>query len=107
MKKDFSRNGLMIFLSYFGPHWKPFAIDMLCSSLVALIDLIFPIVSRRSMQTLLPEKLFGAFFAVMAVLIAAYVLKAALHYVIIVVGHGMGVLVEADMRKDVFTHFLF
>lgn len=104
MKKDFSRNGLMIFLSYFGPHWKPFAIDMLCSSLVAVIDLIFPIVSRRSMQTLLPEKLFGAFFAVMAVLIAAYVLKAALHYVIIVVGHGMGVLVEADMRKDVFTH---
>ena len=104
LKKDYSKNGLSVFLSYFRPHWKPFLIDMLCATFVAVIDLIFPIVSRRSMQTLLPERMFSAFFAVIAVLIIAYLVKAILNYIIIVVGHGMGVLVEADMRKDVFTH---
>lgn len=103
-KKDFSKNALAVFLSYFGPHWKPFAIDMLCASAVAAVDLVFPVVSRRAMQTLLPDRLFGIFFAVIGGLILAYLIKAVLHYVIIVVGHGMGVLVEADMRKDVFTH---
>ena len=102
--KDFSKNALAVFLSYFRPHWKPFTIDMLCAAAVSIVDLIFPIISRRSMQVLLPERLFGAFFAVIGALIAAYLLKGVLHYIIIVVGHGMGVLVEADMRKDVFTH---
>lgn len=104
LKKDYSKNGLAVFLSYFGPHWKLFAADMLCASLIAVIDLIFPIVTRRSMQTLLPERMFGMFFTVMIALVIAYVLKGVLHYIIIVVGHGMGVLIEADMRKDVFTH---
>ena len=40
----------------------------------------------------------------MAVMVLAYVLKAGLYYVITVIGHKMGVLVESDMRRDVFTH---
>lgn len=104
MQKDFSKNGLSVFLSYFKPHWKLFTIDMLCAAAVSIIDLVFPIVSRRSMQTLLPNRLFTTFFVVIAILLLAYVLKSVFTYIITVVGHGMGVLVEADMRKDVFTH---
>ena len=104
MRKDFSRNGLAVFLSYFRPHIRLFTIDMLCAAAVSVIDLVFPIVSRRSMQMLLPDRLFGAFFAVIAALLLAYLLKAFFTYIITVLGHGMGVLVEADMRKDVFTH---
>ena len=104
MKKDYSKNGIQVFASYFGPHRKLFAIDMLCAALVAVVDLVFPMVSRRAMQTLLPERQFGLFFGVIAFLLVAYLIKGLLHYVIIVLGHGMGVLVEADMRKDVFTH---
>ena len=104
MKKNFNRRPLAVFLSYFRPHWKPFLIDMLCATAVAVIDLIFPIVSRTSMQRLLPEKLFTTFFIVMGVILIAYLLKGVLYYAITVVGHGMGVLVEADMRRDVFSH---
>ena len=104
MKTDFDRKPLWIFLSYFQPHWRPFAIDMACAVAVSAIDLIFPFVSRGAMQRLLPERLFAAFFAVVAVMLAAYVLKGLLYYVITVVGHGVGVLVEADMRRDVFAH---
>ncbi|MBQ2329170.1 MAG: ABC transporter ATP-binding protein [Oscillospiraceae bacterium] len=104
MKKNYNGKPLGVFLSYFKPHMKLFVIDMLCAFSVSIIDLIFPIVSRRSMQTYLPDKLFSAFFIVIAVLLAAYLLKAVFYYIITVLGHYMGVLVEADMRRDVFTH---
>ena len=103
-QKDFSRGDLRIFIDYIRPHRGLFAIDMVCASVVAVIDLIFPIISRRSMQTLLPTRMFTTFFVVIALLLAAYVLKGGLYYIITVLGHKMGVRVEADMRRDIFTH---
>ena len=103
-KKNYNAKPFSIFMSYIAGHKKLFGIDMLCALLVALIDLIFPYVSRYSMKVMLPNKLYATFFMVMAVLVLAYVLKAGLYYVITVIGHKMGVLVESDMRRDVFTH---
>ncbi len=106
MKKaiDFRDKPLKIFIRYIWGQKRLFLIDMLCALLVAGIDLVFPYVSRASMRTLLPQRLFTAFFTVMALMAAAYLLKALLYYVITVLGHRMGVLVESDMRKDLFTH---
>ncbi len=95
---------LKIFAQYIARHKGLFFLDMGCSVAVAAIDLIFPYVTRMSLYRLLPDRLFGAFFAVMAAMAAAYVLKAGLYYVITVYGHRMGVLTEFDMRRDVFTH---
>lgn len=103
-KKNYNAKPFSIFMSYIAGHKKLFGIDMLCALLVALIDLIFPYVSRYSMKVMLPNKLYATFFTVMAVMVMAYVLKAGLYYVITVIGHKMGVLVESDMRRDVFTH---
>ena len=101
---DYSKSPFEIFMRYIAGQRRLFAVDMGCAVLVALIDLAFPYVSRSAMYTLLPGRLYTVFFAVMAIMVAAYVLKAALYYVITVVGHNMGVLVESDMRRDVFTH---
>lgn len=103
-KKNYNAKPFSIFMSYIAGHKKLFGIDMLCALLVALIDLIFPYVSRYSMKVMLPNKLYATFFTVMAVMVLAYVLKAGLYYVITVIGHKMGLLVESDMRRDVFTH---
>ena len=104
MKKDFGAHPLKIFISYIAGQKRLFIIDMLCATTVSVIDLVFPYVSRMSMNNLLPNNMYSAFFTVMAILIAAYILKAGLYYLITVLGHRMGVLVEADMRKDVFEH---
>ena len=103
-KIDFRQNGLRVFLSYFKPHWKLFTLDMICAIGISVIDLIFPILSRTAMQRLLPNKLFTTFFLFTAIMLLSYLLKGALYYVITVIGHGVGVLVEADMRRDAFTH---
>ena len=104
MQKDFTKSPLSIFLSYIAGHKKLFVIDMICSVIASVIDLVFPFISRLSMQTLLPKKMFTLFFVIMLLLVAAYFLKALLYYIITVVGHQMGVLVEADMRRDIFAH---
>ena len=104
MKPNYHDRPLKVFMAYVFAHKGLFAIDMACALAVAVIDLAFPWVSREAMNTLLPQKLFSAFFAVMAILVAAYFLKSVLYYVITVVGHRMGVLTESDMRRDIFTH---
>ena len=104
MKKDYTQKPLNIFMRYIAGHKKLFALDMSCALLVSVIDLVFPYVSRTSMNRLLPGKLFTLFFTVMALMVAAYLVKAGLYYVITVLGHRMGVLIEADMRRDVFNH---
>ena len=101
---DFNRPKLAVFASYIYPHRGAFALDMCLSLAVALVDLAFPYVTRHTMNTLLPQKHFTAFFSVMAILFAAYLLRAWFQYLITIVGHRMGTLVEADMRRDVFTH---
>ena len=102
--KDYTQKPLKIFISYIKDQKKLFFIDMGCATLVAAIDLIFPYVSKSSMETYLPQSLYKTFFIVMAILVAAYLVKSLLYYVITVVGHRMGVLIEANMREDLFHH---
>nr|WP_325304956.1 ABC transporter ATP-binding protein [uncultured Oscillibacter sp.] len=103
--QDFQRKSpLQIFLSYFRPHRKLFIMDLACALLISLIDLAFPAVSRWCMYELLPQSAYRTFFAVMAVVFAAFVLRALLTYVICYWGHTFGILVEADIRHDLFRH---
>ena len=92
------------FVSYYQPHWKLFALDMACAVMIAAVDLAFPLVSRIAMQTLLPENAYGMFFAVIAALVAAYLLRAGFQYFVGYWGHVLGVNMEADMRRELFGH---
>lgn len=103
-ERNFRGSGLKIFFSYILPHGKKFWIDMGLSVVIALIDLVFPYVSRQAMRTLLPDQMYRAFFMVMGIVLVSYLLKAVFQYLVTVIGHGMGTLVEADMRCDVFAH---
>ena len=103
--KDYqTRSPLRIFLSYFKPHRRLFALDMTCAFLIALIDLAFPLVSRQAMYTWLPEKQFRVFFIVMAAVVVAYVLRSGLYFVVAYWGHTFGIRVEADIRRDLYHH---
>ncbi|MBR5329349.1 MAG: ABC transporter ATP-binding protein, partial [Firmicutes bacterium] len=103
---DFKNWGLLrIFLTYFKPHKKLFILDMVCAFFVAVVDLIYPLISRHAMNHMLPNKAFGTFFTVMAIVVIAYVIRALMYYVITTWGHTFGIRVEADIRSDLFRHF--
>ena len=95
---------LRIFASYYKPHLALFLLDMLCALGISLVDLAFPLVSRYAMQRMLPQRLFGLFFAVMAALLLAYLLKGIFYFIVTYWGHLLGVRIEADIRRDLFTH---
>ena len=98
------KSGLRIFLSYFKAHQKLFILDLICALGISLIDLAFPYISRWCMYELLPESAYRTFFVVMAIVFAAFALKAALAYVVCYWGHTFGIRVEADIRRDLFHH---
>ena len=103
--KDYrEQSALRIFLSYFKPHKGLFILDMICALIIALIDLAFPYISRWCMYELLPKSAYRTFFAVMAAVGAAFAVRAVLTYIIGYYGHTFGILVEADIRRDLFQH---
>ena len=103
--KDFQKKSpLAIFLSYFKNHKGLFAVDMLCAMLIAAIDLTFPLVTRSALYDMLPNNLFGVFFTVMAAMLACYLVRSFLNYIVCYFGHTFGIRVEADIRADLFRH---
>ena len=99
-----NKSALRIFLSYFGAHRRLFALDLGCALGIAAIDLGFPLVTRQALYDLLPNEKYSVFFTVMAVVVAFYVLRAGLNYVVCYLGHTFGIRVEADIRRDLFGH---
>ena len=103
--KDYQQKGMFsIFLSFFKPHRGLFFLDMVCALFVALVDLAYPVISRKAINTLLPNLQYKTFFIVMGIVVLAYVVRSLLYYVITYWGHTFGIRVEADVREALFTH---
>lgn len=99
-----NKNKYQIFISYFKPHIKLFLLDMACALMISMIDLAFPFVSRWCMYQLLPSGAFKTFFAVMFIFLLVYMLRSIFAFIIVYFGHRFGILVETDIRADVFKH---
>lgn len=91
-------------LHYFKPHKKIFFLDMFCAIAVAAIDLAFPLISRHAMYEMLPAFRYRAFFTVMFLVAAFYILRSICYYIMTFWGHTFGIRVEADIRADLFYH---
>lgn len=90
---------------YFRPHKRIFALDMFCAIAVSAIDLAFPLVSRKAMYEMLPQKMYMVFFVLMLSVALFYILRSVCYYIMTYWGHTFGVRVEADIRADLFAHF--
>ena len=103
--RDYQRKKPMqIFLSYFGAHKRLFALDISCAVLMAIIDLSFPLATRRALYDYLPNEKYRVFFTVMLLAAVFYILRAGLNYIVCYFGHTFGIRVEADIRRDLFHH---
>lgn len=92
------------FISYYRPHKKLFCMDMAASFLVALIGIIYPVVTRMMLNELIPNRQYqGIIFAGIAVL-TLYFIRMLLQYFIQYQGHMMGVKMQAQMRREMFAH---
>ena len=95
---------LKTLFGYFGPHKKIFFADMCCAISIAVIDLVFPLVSRYAMYELIPESRYQTLFVVMTIVILAFVLRSCFYFIMTYWGHTFGVRVETDIRASLFRH---
>lgn len=92
------------FLPYYKPHLKLFTIDMTCAFIIAAINLVYPLITRKIIQSFVPEKLLTPMLVSLALLLVIYLIKALLNYVLQYWGHIVGTRMQADMRKQLFLH---
>ena len=104
MNKSKSKRALMHFISYYKPHRKLFFIDLVCAFVISVIDLFFPTLTREVLQTVIPSGQIATFWIFIGVMVLMYITRTALQFVVNYWGHILGVRIEYDMRKDLFSH---
>ena len=92
------------FIAYYKPHKKLFAMDMGAALLVSVIGVVYPIITRTMLNTLIPERNYRMIVIFGITLLALYFIKMLLNYFIQYQGHMMGVYMQARMRTDLFAH---
>ena len=92
------------FIQYYKPHKKLFFMDMGASVSVALIGIVYPIITRTMLNTLIPERNYRMIVILGLTLLALYLAKMLLNYFIQYKGHMMGTYMQARMRSDLFDH---
>ena len=92
------------FIAYYRPHKKLFSMDMTAALLVAAIGIVYPIITRTMLNTLIPERNYRMIIIFGITLLVLYVLKMLLNYFIQYQGHMMGVYMQSRMRTDMFAH---
>ena len=104
-------NRIKRFARYYKPHLGLFLLDIGCATLVAGIDVAFPLLTNYLLKKVFPEieqtgsqHLITVFAILIGAIFAAYIVRAIMLYVVNYWGHLFGVRVEADMRRDIFSH---
>lgn len=92
------------FLAYYRPHKVLFFFDMLAALLVALIAIVYPIITRTMLNDYIPQNNIRMVVICGALLLGVYIARMLLNYFIQYYGHVMGVKMQAQMRSDMFNH---
>ncbi len=68
------------------------------------MELAFPLAVNRVVDDLLPSSNWNWILWGCISLFGIYIISAVLHYVVTYWGHKLGINIETDMRKELFTH---
>ena len=90
------------FISYYRPHLRLFTLDMLATLIISLTGIIYPIITRRMLNDLIPNREYRLIVIFGIGLLAVYLVRMGLNYFVQYYGHVMGVKMQAQMRSDMF-----
>ena len=93
------------FISYYKPHVGLFTLDMLCAVVVALCNLYYPTLARKIINEYSLRSDFTPIIIGALLLLGVYLLKALGTYIMGYYGHVIGIRMQKDMRRDLFTKY--
>ena len=92
------------FLPYYKPYIKTVGLIIAGSFLLSSLELLFPLVLRYVMNTVIPKGELQDLYLYAGILFALYCLGYLLNYIVTYYGHFMGAKIENDMRHALFKH---
>ena len=92
------------FVSYYKPHKKMLALDMLAALMISVIGMVYPIVTNKMLNDYIPNKMYTTIVIAGVIVLALYVVRLLLRYFVQYYGHIIGVRMQSQMRQDLFGH---
>ncbi|MDI9514708.1 MAG: ABC transporter ATP-binding protein [Clostridiaceae bacterium] len=100
-------NKLKAFVRYYKPYKGMFFLDMLCATILSGIDIFFPVLIQYLLDEVYgkrPDNMLEIILLSAGGLLFLYIIRYFCQYYITSWGHIMGTRMEADMRRDLFSH---
>ena len=92
------------FTQYYRPYRALFILDLFCASIVASLDLIFPLSTGWYINDWIKNSNTNMIIIFSLVLLGLYLIRMISMYIMGYWGHILGTRMEGDMRRDLFTH---
>lgn len=92
------------FINYYKSYKKLFFLDIFVALIAAVCDLVYPYMTKELINITIPNKNVRMIVIFGIVLIGIFIVKAICGYFMQYWGHVVGVRMQGDMRRDLFTH---
>ena len=102
------KNTIRYFISFYKPYKKIFFTDLLCASMISIIDIAYPLIFSACVSVLFvqsPAAILNSLWWVSGGLILMYAVKMVCRYYVTCQGHIMGAMMERDMRQNLFEQY--
>ncbi len=106
-KKHSTYNVFKFFLPYYRPYIGVIIIDLVCALLTTVCELAFPMIIRYITNSALTAEVnlvMASILRIGGVYLFLRLVDTLANYYMAYIGHVMGVRLETDMRKDLFSH---
>ena len=92
------------FIAYYAPHKGLFAADMAASVLISLLGMVYPVMTNRMLNDYIPNKAYQAIIISGLSVLVLYLIRMFLRYFVQYQGHMVGTRMQAQMRRELFSH---
>ncbi|WP_323679104.1 ABC transporter ATP-binding protein [Exiguobacterium indicum] len=92
------------FYQYYIPHKRLFWLDFISALFVGVLELAFPLAVQWFIDSLLPNGEMNWIILVSVGLLALYIISTLMQFVVNYFGHKLGINIETDMRRQLFSH---
>ncbi len=93
------------FLSYYRGHRALFIFDMIAAIIVAGCNLFYPTIAKNIINEYIYDETIANIVIWSCVLLGVYLIKSVCNYVVGYYGHVIGVRMQRDMRRDLFSKY--
>lgn len=93
------------FLKYYKNHLGLFTLDMLAAVIASACNLFYPTIAKNIINKYVYDETLRNIILWSCILLGIYLLKSLCNYIMGYYGHVVGVKMQHDMRRDLFTKY--